>query len=307
MNFINFFDNYNISIKFNEKNKVNFVIIISFINLLLFFSIDMNLKYYENYEYQQDNITIVSAYYKIKSKYKPANYLNWIHNFLMINKSMVFFTNRRFIWHLKSLRPKEFHNKTVFIEVEMEKFYSYINFIIEFKKSFEIDFEKKYHTVPLYLIWAEKCNFMKTAITKNYFNSKCFYWVDAGYFRDKNEIIKYSNGWPSIKKCYEDKRLLMGQVKYFSPKEREKILKFDSNEHIKLRKNINVIGGIFGGQKENILKFIYLYYQTLKLFIKKGIFIGKDQNIFTYIAFAYPEIVKLVLFKDYMQYKKYIY
>ena len=49
MNFINFFDNNYISIKFNEKNKVNFVIIIIFINLLLFFSIDMNLNYYENY------------------------------------------------------------------------------------------------------------------------------------------------------------------------------------------------------------------------------------------------------------------
>ncbi len=303
MSFKNFLENYKIFIKFHRKNKINIIIII---HLLLFFPIDINENTFGNFEYQQDDITIVSAYYKIKSKYKPRNYLNWIHNFVMLNKSMVFFTNRKFIWHLKSLRPKEFYNKTVFIELEMEKFYSYINFINEFKRTFEIDFEKKYHSIPLYLIWAEKCNFMKIAILKNYFNSKCFYWVDAGYFRDKNEIMKYSNNWPSNNICFEDKRVLIGQLRNFSLSEKENILKFDAKEHIRLRININVIGGIFGGQKENILKFIYFYYETLKLFIRKGIFIGKDQNIFTYIAFAHPEIVKLIPLKDYVQYKKYI-
>ena len=67
-----------------------------------------------------------------------------------------------------------------------------------------------------------------------------------------------------------------------------------------------MIGGIFGGQNDYILRFIYLYYKTLKLFVKKKMFIGKDQNIFTYIAFSNPKIVKLVILKDYEKYKEYI-
>ena len=74
----------------------------------------------------------------------------------------------------------------------------------------------------------------------------------------------------------------------------------------RLQKNHNVIGGIFGGQKENILKFIDYYYKTIRLFLNKKIFIGKDQNIFTFIAFAHPEIVKLIMCKNYFDYREQI-
>ena len=62
-------------------------------------------------------------------------------------------------------------------------------------------------------------------IEENYFNSTCFYWIDAGYFREKSEMYKYRENWPSTKKCYEDKRLLLGQVRNFSDFEKQKILK----------------------------------------------------------------------------------
>ena len=64
-----------------------------------------------------------------------------------------------------------------------------------------------------YLEWAEKCNFLKKAIINNYFDSTCFYWIDAGYFRKEYEIGNYTNNWPSTKKCYEDKRFLLYQIR----------------------------------------------------------------------------------------------
>ena len=265
-----------------------------------------DIKDEETFQNHQDQLTIISAYYKIKSKRKPRQYKDFLHNFVMLNKSIVFFTNKRFMPRLKKMRPKELYNKTVFLQVEIEDFYSYKNFYEEFKKSFEIDREKRYHTISLYLIWAEKCNFLKKAIIKNFFNSTCFYWIDAGYFRDKSDIHTYSNNWPSTKKCYEDNRLLMGQVSNFSNSEIEKILNFDIQSHIRLQKYHNVIGGIFGGQKENLMKFIELYYKTLRLFIKNKIFIGKDQNIFTYISFAHPDVVKLIFCKNYTDYRNHI-
>ena len=291
---LNFFKSYKNHIYFHKKNKVNSIIIIAFIHIVLFFELKIGEHEKEKIKYQQDEITIVTAYYRIKSKHKPKQYLDWIKNFVLLNRSMVFFTNKKLINHIKSLRPKKFNDKTVFLEVEIEEFYAYKNFINDFIKTFEIDFERKHHTIPLYLIWAEKCSFMKKAITYNFFNSTCFYWIDAGYFRKKSEMVKYSNNWPSTKKCFEEKRLLMGQIKNFSNIERRKIINFDIQEHIKLRKEDNVIGGIFGGQNDYILRFIYLYYKTLKLFVKKKMFIGKDQNIFTYIALSNPKIVKLV-------------
>ena len=117
---------------------------------------------------------------------------------------------------------------------------------------------------------------------------------------------QYINNWPSTKRCKEDKRLLMGQVKNFTQSFKQKIINFDLEAHKNLQKDINVIGGLFGGQVENIIKFICLYYNAIKKFIKSKIFIGKDQNIYTYVAFANPKIVKLVLFPNYMYFKIYL-
>lgn len=75
---------------------------------------------------------------------------------------------------LKEMRPKEFHNKTVFIELEIEDFYVYKNFYKEFNQSFKIDPENRIHSVPLYLVWAEKIMFLKKAILQKLFPIKMF-------------------------------------------------------------------------------------------------------------------------------------
>ena len=281
-------------------------IIISNIFIIIYILAEFNF-YKVKHKYPEDDLTLVSAYYQIPSKHSHFEYLNWISNIVLLNKSFVFFTNKKFIQTLKKLRPINLHYKTVFIELELEDFYTYKNFYEEFNKSFYIDLENKYHTIPLYMIWAEKSMFLKKAIVNNYFNSKCFYWIDAGYFNNnKSEMKKYLNDWPSTKKCYEDKRVLFGQVKQFSTIDKQKIVDFDLIAHNNLKRNINVVGGLFGGQFENILKFIDIYYSTLKVFSKKNLFIGKDQNIYTYIAFAHPDVVNLVLFPNYRFFKIYL-
>ena len=276
---------------------LSFLLII-FIQLLYVTEKNINPKY------QKDDLTLVSAYYRIKSKHSNESYLNWINNIVLLNKSFVFFTNKEFMPTLKKLRPKELYYKTIFIQLEIEEFYSYKKFYKDFIHAFEIDIENKYHSVPLYIVWSEKCTFLKKVIQKNYFHSKCFYWIDAGYFREeKFKMKKYLDKWPSTGKCYEDKRLLLGQVKYFSNSFKEKIIKFDNNAHHMLQNNSNVAAGLFGGQIKNTLKFIDLYYNAIKLFIKHKIFIGKEQNIFTFIAFAHPDVVNLVLCKTYYDFK----
>ena len=303
----------------NKKRKWNIKILflILFIIILLYcvrfiiykFNNKSNNKFNNNfdnkYKYQQDDLTIVSAYYKIKSKYKPEKYYEWIRNFALLNRSMVFFSSKEFMTTFKEYRPKELYYKTVFIELEMEDFFAYKNFYNEFQESFKIDHENSYHTVPLYIIWAEKATFLKKAILSNYFQSKCFFWIDAGYFRDPKEMPKYIN-WPSTKKCLEDDRLLLGQVREFSDEEKKGIVNFDKKYHEKLKRNINVIGGVFGGQIKNTLKFINLYYDAIRLFIKNKKFIGKDQNIFTYVALAHPDVVKLIKFSYYYDFKLYL-
>jgi len=288
--------------------ELNHIKIYLVIFLSIFYISLIRTKFNKKTIYQKDDLTLVSAYYRIKSKHTPNEYIKWISNIVMLNKSFVFFTNREFMPTLKALRPKELHHKTIFIEIEIEDFYSYKNFYKDFTKSFEIDYENRYHTIPLYLIWAEKCMFLKKAIINNFFNSKCFYWIDIGYFREnKKDMKKYINDWPSTKKCYSNNRLLMGQLKKFSLKEKKRILNFDSKAHIKLNRNLNVAGNIFGGQIKNAIKFIDYYYNAIRLFIKKRIFIGRDQTLFAYVAFAHPKIIELIFVKNFKEFRRILY
>ena len=59
---------------------------------------------------------------------------------------------------------------------------------------------------------------------------------------------------------------------------------------------------MFGGQPINAMKFINYYYDALRLFIKNNLFIGKDQNIFTFVAFSH----NLILCKNYFESKNYL-
>ena len=126
-------------------------------------------------------------------------------------------------------------------------------------------------------------------------------------FREsKNTMTQYINNWPTTKKCFEDPRMVMGQVKYFSDEEKQRIINLDKNAINKVIDDINVDASMFGGQIKNTMKFINYYYEALKLFIKNNLFIGKEQNIFTFVAFSHPEEINLILCKEYFATKKYL-
>ena len=253
-------------------------------------------------KYMQDNLTLVSAYYKVKSKHSKNDYINWMNLTFQLNRSMIIFTSKSEMEKIKELRPKYLHNKTVFIELEIEDFYSYKKYLNEFNKAYKIDREKYHHSVLLYIVWAEKCYFLKKAIVNNYFNSTCFYWIDSGYFRESKNLGNYTNDWPSTKKCYEDKRLLLLQVRKIDENEKNLLLNLDINAYRKFICKVNVGAGIFGGHFENVLKFINLYYEAIEFLYSKKLFIGKEQNVYTYIALSHPEVVNLVLSKAYYYY-----
>jgi hypothetical protein len=268
--------------------------------LLLFFLLEFLIIYKNKIinkwpqKLTMDKITLVTAFYKIKSKHSYQDYLEWMNNILKINRSIVFYFENFLPKKIKNMRPREFENKTIWIKYNMKDFYSFNHYLKDFKETYTIDIEKSHHSVPLYLIWAEKCKFLENAVNKNYFNSTCFYWVDAGFFRNSTKTKSYINDWPSPKNCFEDPRVIFNVLRASSKNEIEELRDFNINTHLEFQKQYNVGGNMFGGQSEYIKKFKNLYYNTLELFIKKKIFIGKDQNIFAYISYLHPEIIKLV-------------
>ena len=272
---------------FVGKKQLKLLIMIFF--LIIYQFIIQKNQLYSN---SKEDITLVTSLFKIKSKFPFENYLLWVKNLLLLNISIVFFVDKEISEIIKSKRPKIYENKTKWIELTINEFYTYKKFKKNFLDSFKIDKENSYHTIQLYMVWAEKCTFIKKAIYNNYFHSKCFYWIDAGYFRIKED--KYFNNWPSVKKCDEDPRVIINEIRKISYEEIEGMKNFNISIINNIINNINVAGGLFGGKRKYLLKFIDLYYKAIRKFIKNNLFIGKDQNLFAFVSYLNPKIVKII-------------
>jgi len=282
-----------------------FIYILKNLSLLLFVLINIILFFKLNKKiYPKDNITLVTALFKLKTnRHKFNSYFNWIKNLLSINSSIIIFTDNYIYKRIKGKRPKIYNNKTIWIKYDFSNLYSYKHFKKDFIKSYKIDRLKNKHNVQLFIVWAEKCFFLKKSIYRNFFGSKCFYWIDAGYFRDNNMSL-FLNNWPSIKKCNEDPRVIINGIRILHKNEINGLKSFDFNTHYKFMNNFNIGSALFGGKSNYLIKFIYLYYKTLKLFIKKEKFIGSEQNLFTFIAYLYPKIVNLINSRKWYYFKE---
>ena len=88
---------------------------------------------------------------------------------------------------------------------ELDSYKKHINKFNYFK--YLVEKGKLYSSIETLIIWAEKITFLKKVIDQNYFNSKCFYWIDADLFIEKNlKLFHTKLTYPE--KCLEDERVL---------------------------------------------------------------------------------------------------
>ena len=78
---------------FNFSFIIIILILLSIVILFIVFYF-ISKKMFKRSVYPKDDITLVSAYYKIKSKYASINYRIWLKNIVLLNTSIVFFTNK---------------------------------------------------------------------------------------------------------------------------------------------------------------------------------------------------------------------
>ena len=214
------------------------------------------------------SVTVVSCYYKIKSKRSHCNYDNYINKlFNNINSDVNFllFTSKDlenyFLEKTNSLKNikiiiKEFNDIPLFNQ------YKHI-----WNKQYEIDLLKNTgRGIECYVLWNSKLNFIKEAIEMNIFNSTKFIWMDIGMIRNNDFTIS---------------------LQYF-PKENnisnEKINIVLLNEFTNLdqkyfQDEVHFSGAMYGGPVDAFEKLINLYYNKFDEYLINNKFIGCDQQI----------------------------
>jgi hypothetical protein len=238
--------------------------------------------------------TIVTGYFQLeKSKASHGIYLTWMKNMLAMNNPMIIFCDEKNIDIIRALR-KENMSKTKIIKTNWDEFYSYryINFFIQHQ---QLDTEvNRGHNAYLYMVWAEKSNFLKRAIEMNPFSTEYFLWVDIGCFRKPNTQYLH---WPNPKRIQEipHNKVLLLSVYPFTEEE----LSVSKIHDLPSFQFINRIGApIFGGGKDILLTWHKKYYEMLENFIHMDRFIGKDQSIMNSVYLLNQDICELVTWKQ---------
>ena len=215
--------------------------------------------------------TIVSAYYVTGTKKNThETYMKWIKNFFTLGSPIVLFTSPDLVDILKQLRgSKPIH----IISLPFEELTTWKKY--DWEGQHHIDKEKNIHSPDLYCIWAEKSFFVERVVDMNPFNTKFFYWCDAGAFRTDNMSEFYN--FPMTNYFIPEKILFnaVGQLQ-----ESDKILYEDGIIGNFDDLNISrVIGGMWGGDATACKNWRVAYENMLNKYVKANRFYGKDQHI----------------------------
>jgi hypothetical protein len=228
------------------------------------------------------NVTLVSAFYIFKSKFHVNKYLEWIQNFMKIKSNRIIFTNKDTLPYIQQF---DITKNTIYIIVEIPDFLtSKYNEIWE--KQIELDHEE-YHTINLYKIWAEKSEFLRKAIELNHYSTDYFVWCDVGCFRNQSRIHEFVN-WPKSNKI-KDKVIFL-QIDHIRMREMKNPYNIDNRFKFVSR----IGGGIIAGHKDKLLQWHKLYFDMLQQFFDKGVFAGKDQNVYAFVILQNPGLIELV-------------
>ncbi len=241
-----------------------------------------------------DDITLVTAYFKLERNKYNTDYIDWMGNLLLnLDKNLIIFTDEFTEQLIKDMR-KNYENKTLIIKMKLNEFHS-VKYLDYFIKDHLRDKYRHLRNPNLYMIWNEKLKFIEKAIDINPFKTNYFSWIDIGYVRNKIYVDKYiKKGFPDISKLTEDK-IYMLNIDYNFTKE-----DFIDPYNSKFQMIDNKIGGGFIiGNSINLKKMIKEFYEVIiPEYIKRNYFLGEDQTLYTSLYLKRPDLITLIKGND---------
>jgi hypothetical protein len=240
-------------------------------------------------------ITLVTGFYKVKSKFPIETYINWTKKFINenIKFNLVLYTNEESFIYIKDIVSHNSKVKVVF--KEFENFYNY-----KYKEKWIENHQKNYllsHTDwKLNLLWNEKLYFVEDSIRNNYFENEYIGWCDIGYFRDGP-----INNWMSFYKISLLDKDKIYYIKVCNDSCLEYLKNIIQNKNDKKlpsipipENQVSIAGGFFITHVKNIQKYVEIYNEKVSLYLENNYLIKDDQIIIIDIICTNPQNFKLI-------------
>ena len=229
--------------------------------------------------------TVVTCYYRLKSKHSPEQYDRWLTTFLEnIECNLVIFTSPDLVQYLYDKRSN-FSEKTRIYPIELADLEIAKKYQDFWDRQYEMDLYKNTgRTKECYILWNSKLWFLKKVIEENPFGSDAFIWNDIGCLRIENRaILKYLGPrYPIYNKISRD----MIDIVLLNP--------FQNRSQSVFINEVHFSGAQFGGHKDTILRFYDLFYKRFDKHINVGIFIGCDQQTVSSVYLENPELFNCI-------------
>ncbi len=219
-------------------------------------------------------ITLVTAYFDLgrkQTRYSGNPYPGWIRNFLpFVRWPLVIFCDEQSLDMLKEARGDK---PAVYHVIRLQEFVVYPYRALCERLESDGGTSAEYG-----LVWNEKCNFLRRALSENSFGSEMFYWCDIGMFRPRRvELRLWENAeWPNLKVCRalpQDKVVLA---------------------RIYLGGYPAIMGNFFGGAAAPVRRWCDAFYQCLEQRAQKGAFIHSDEYMMQSCWKRRPELAYLL-------------
>jgi hypothetical protein len=224
--------------------------------------------------------TIVTCYYKIKSKHPPEHYDQWIANFLStVQTNTVLFTSHDLQNTLYDKCSEILKTRIKIIPLSLDDLPLAQKYKTLWDRQYEMD-RQKYsgRTKECYILWNSKLWFLMQAINENPFQSDKFVWTDIGCLRNINSEIRTKlQKYP----LYDNISETQLDIVLLSPFKQPKLF---------FQYEVHFSGAMFGGHTRVIKKVYDLFYERLDMFIQEGLFVGCDQQTMASVFMTNPEV-----------------
>lgn len=205
---------------------------------------------------------IVTAFIHLPDHYQKLDfYMKYGEKLLNMNYRKIIFIETEMYDTFKSFESTL--NKFILIKKENMYLYKYLDFLNE-----KTEGNQQKDNNLFYTIMCNKTEFVKEAIESDIFEADNFIWVDFGIFKILNEPVLFEN----LNKQYHKIRI-------------GTIWNLDSPCCINLHTQIAwyFAGGIFGGDKESLLKFSKLMKKEVLEFIKNNNHLLWEVNLWYFV------------------------
>jgi hypothetical protein len=253
------------------------------------------IKYMSNNEISNGNVTkgtvtVVTAYYCVKSKHEPSQYHAWINNLLLhvgSNCKMVIFTSSDLVEYMNAVCKKNVLGASfTVISMEMKEFKLLKRYPLKmWVQQYAMDPQKSCgRTIECYLIWNSKLMFLKEAMKRNIYDSDKYVWVDIGSCRTTTNP-KLLEDFPRYENVSNDKIDIV-LLRPYAEEEMKQVIFYNT---------VHLSGAMFGGNIRAINRLYENFYKALDVYLCGKCFAGCDQQILSTCCVHNPEIFNLII------------